>query len=200
VVSLTLDDHEWPTAARKSLGSRTSKGLWTRMASRVFTINLDPAKGPMRRLSRNGTFGTNTSGEPRLRNLTACTGSSPLRVSFSVRGSPVPGKWYVEGSSKQSNISWQRTTIFALVQSCGADASVLQGSCKPSVGCSTNHATSTQPLRTPAYTPTVGGNNGINVAFAAVAGMAYADRLNKGTATLAKIRGRKTNLTIASRR
>ena len=189
VVSLTLTITN-ANSSTQSLGSANVDGPVGSNGQPVFPINLDPAKGPLPTfVSGTGTFGTNTSGELQLRNLTVAPGSSPLRVSFSVVTSCTGGSGTWKAPAKQSNNFLGNGNDFALVQSGGLTSSVGSGSCKLVWLYPPNHANKNATITNTAYTPTVGGNVH-NVAVEAVAadGVTPLD-LNSGTATLSPTGG-----------
>ena len=189
VVSLTLTITN-ANSSTQSLGSANIDGPVGSNGQLVFPINLDPAKGPLPAfVSGTGTFGTNTSGELQLRNLTVAPGSSPLTVSFSVVTSCTGGTGTWKAPAKQSNNFLGNGNDFALIQSGGLTSSVGSGGCKLVWLYPPNHANKNATITNTAYTPTVGGNVH-NVAVKAVAadGVTPLD-LNSGTATLAKTAG-----------
>jgi len=189
VVSLTLTITN-ANSSTQSLGSANIDGHVGSNGQPVFPINLDPAKGPLPTfVSGTGTFGTNTSGELQLRNLTVAPGSSPLSVSFSVVTSCTGGSGTWKAPAKQSNNFLGNGNDFALVQSGGLTSSVGSGSCKLVWLYPPNHANKNATITNTAYTPTVGGNVH-NVAVEAVAadGVTPLD-LNTGTASLSPTGG-----------
>src|SRR6185437_6817161 len=156
VVSLTLTITN-ANSSTQSLGSANIDGPVGSNGQPIFPINLDPAKGPLPAfVSGTGTFGTNTSGELQLRNLTVAPGSSPLKVSFSVVTSCTGGTGTWKAPAKQSNNC--NGNDFALIQSGGLTSSVGSGGCKLVWLYPPNHANKNATITNTAYTPTVGGN------------------------------------------
>ena len=158
------------------------------MASRSSQSTSTRPKAHCRQYSGTGTFGTNTSGELQLRNLTVAPGSSPLKVSFSVVTPCTGGSGTWKAPGKQSNNFLGNGNDFALVQSGGLTSSVGSGGCKLVWLYPPNHANKNATITNTAYTPTVGGTVH-NVAVQAVAadGVTPLD-LNIGTATLGQDR------------
>src|SRR6476619_1722634 len=115
VVSLTLTITN-ANSSTQSIGSANIDGPVGADGHLSFPINLDPAKGPLPTfVSGSGTFGSNSSGELQLRNLSLAPGSSALRVSFSVVTSCMgaTGTWKVP--AKQSNNFLGNGNDFALI-------------------------------------------------------------------------------------
>src|SRR6476660_6071812 len=130
VVSLTLTITN-ANSSTQSLGSENVDGPVGSNGQPVFPINFDPAKGPVPQfVAGTGTFGTNTSGQLQLRNLTVAPGSSPLKVLFSVVTPCTGGSGTWKTPAKQSNNFLCNGNDFALVQSGGLSLRVGSSSCK----------------------------------------------------------------------
>ncbi|MFL5967130.1 MAG: hypothetical protein ACJ747_11315 [Gaiellaceae bacterium] len=184
-LTLTLTNANTST---QSVGSANVDGPLDSSGKVVFPINLDASKGPLPTfVSGSGTFGTNSSGELKLRNLNVPVGSK-LTVSFSV-STPCTGSGTWKVPAKQSNDFLGNGNDFSLVQSGGLASSIGSGNCKLVWLYPPNNANKSAVVTNTAYTPAIGGNvHAVTVEAVGSDGVTPID-LNTGTASASVTHG-----------